>query len=128
MLILFLKLLLAHIVGDFVLQTKSLVTKRGENVLYLLLHTLIHTVLLFIVFLPVIGQFWIAAVSLGVDQLVIVSIKIFAEKVWPHKPMTVFLVDQAVHVFIIIAVVFGIFGYSHTLLENISLVKVLLYL
>lgn len=128
MLILFLKLLLAHIVGDFVLQTKSLVTKRGENVLYLLLHTLIHTVLLFIVFLPEIGQFWIAAVSIGIAHLAIDSLKIWAEKVWPHKPITLFLVDQAVHASIIIAVVFGIYGYPHTLLENISLAKVLLNL
>lgn len=128
MLILFLKLLLAHIVGDFVLQTKTLVLKRGENVLYLLLHTLIHVLLLCIVFFPAITDAWFPILSIGVAHLAIDSLKIWAEKIWPTKPATLFLADQLLHVLVIFAVVFGTYSFPETLLANLSVAKLLLYL
>lgn len=128
MLILFLKLLLAHIVGDFVLQTKTLVLKRGENVLYLLLHTLIHVLLLCIVFFPAITDAWFPILSIGVAHLAIDSLKIWAEKIWPTKPTTLFLADQLLHILVILAVVLGTYSFPETLLANLSVAKLLLYL
>ena len=128
MLILFLKLLLAHIVGDFVLQTKTLVLKRGENALYLLLHTLIHVLLLCIVFFPAITDAWFAILSIGVAHLAIDSLKIWAEKIWPTKPTTLFLADQLLHILVILAIVLGTYSFPETLLANLSVAKLLLYL
>lgn len=128
MLILFLKLLLAHIVGDFVLQTKTLVLKRGENVLYLLLHTLIHVLLLCIVFFPAITDAWFAILSIGVAHLAIDSLKIWVEKIWPTKPTTLFLADQLLHILVILTVVLGTYSFPETLLANLSVAKLLLYL
>lgn len=128
MLILFLKLLLAHIVGDFVLQTKTLVLKRGENALYLLLHTLIHVLLLCIVFFPAITDAWFAILSIGVAHLAIDSLKIWVEKIWPTKPTTLFLADQLLHILVILAVVLGTYSFPETLLANLSVAKLLLYL
>lgn len=128
MLILFLQLLLAHIVGDFVLQTKKLVTKRGENALYLLLHAFIHVLLLCLVFFPNITDAWFAILSIGVAHLAIDSLKIWAEKVWPTRPASLFITDQALHILVIVGVIFTIHGFPETLAANLSMAKVLLYL
>lgn len=128
MLILLLKLLLAHLVGDFVLQTKQLILRRGENVLYLLLHAFIHVLLLFLVFFPAISAAWFAILSIGIAHLAIDSLKVWAEKRWPHKPVTLFVTDQALHIAVIIAVVIRIHGFPLTLIEPISIAKLLLYL
>ncbi len=110
MLILFLKLLLAHLVGDFVLQTKKLVIKRRENVFYLLLHVCVHMVLLCFVFFQDIATSWPYIACIGFTHLAIDSMKIVCEKKWPSKPVLFFLVDQFFHVLVILAVVFCIYG------------------
>lgn len=111
MLILFFKLLLAHIIGDFVLQTKALIVKRSENIAYLLLHILIHTLLLCLVFLPHIHENWLYIVSISTTHLAIDSLKILSEKRWPKNPATLFGIDQALHFLVILLIVFSIYDF-----------------
>ncbi|NGM61403.1 DUF3307 domain-containing protein [Sphingobacterium sp. SGG-5] len=105
MLVLFLKLLLAHIVGDFVLQTKKLVIKRRENVFYLLLHVCIHVILLGIVFFQNLSASWPYMIFIGFAHLAIDSMKIVCEKKWPSNPVLFFLADQFLHMLVILTVV-----------------------
>jgi len=109
MLVLFLKLLLAHIVGDFVLQTKKLVIKRRENVFYLILHVCVHIALLGIVFLQNLSASWPYIIFIGFAHLAIDSMKIICEKKWPSHPVLFFLMDQFLHVLVILAVVLCIY-------------------
>jgi hypothetical protein len=128
MLILFLKLLLAHIIGDFVLQTKALVVKRGENIFYLLLHISIHAVLLCVVLLPHLQEWWLSILGISIAHLAIDSLKILSEKKWPTKPVTLFITDQALHLMVIAAVVFSAYGFPEEYLTMLFSAKSLLYI
>ncbi|NGF56577.1 DUF3307 domain-containing protein [Parapedobacter sp. SGR-10] len=105
MLTLFLKLLLAHIIGDFVLQTKALVVKRKENAFYLLLHVLIHVALVCLVFWQDIYSDWPYIAFIGLAHLAIDSLKIIGEKKWPSRPALLFVTDQLLHILVLLAVV-----------------------
>lgn len=105
MLILFLKLLLAHIVGDFVLQSKFLVEKRKQNIAYLLLHVLIHAGILCLLFINALHSFWVIIVFITVAHLAIDSLKIWVEKKSTLSPTLLFVSDQLIHVGVLIGVV-----------------------
>ena len=110
MLTLFLKLLLAHLLGDFLLQPKSWITKRKDNLLYLLLHIAVHLIILFVVLFPSWSTYWILILSIGSAHLAIDSLKIWWEKLWPYKPVLLFALDQFLHIAVLVAVTFYYFG------------------
>lgn len=132
MLILFLKLLLTHIVGDFVLQTRALIIKRGQNILYLLLHVLIHAILLCAVFFPQLQDWWLTIVGISVAHLAIDSLKVLAEKRWPTRPVSLFAIDQTLHLAVIFIVVFNIYGvpaeYLVLLFSPVTLLYIIAFL
>ncbi|MFD1770026.1 DUF3307 domain-containing protein [Sphingobacterium suaedae] len=106
----FLKLLLAHCLGDFVLQPKSWVNKRKEHIAYLFLHIAVHTGLLLLFFLPDLSKYWQTVVFIACSHLVIDSLKIYIEKRWTNKPFRAFIVDQLLHVGVLLAVVLYAYG------------------
>lgn len=110
MLTVFLKLLLAHLLGDFLLQPKSWVTKRKENILYLLLHVLVHIVLMVVFFANELSSYWMSIVFVGCSHLAIDSFKIWWEKKYPFKPVILFLTDQLLHVLVLVGVIIYNFG------------------
>ncbi len=110
MLTLFLKLLLAHIIGDFVLQTKTLVLRRRENVFYLLLHVLVHVALVCLVFWQEVSNDWQYIAFIGLAHLAVDSLKIIGERIWPSRPALLFVTDQLLHVLVILAVVLHRYG------------------
>jgi len=117
MLILFLKLLLAHILGDFVLQPSFLVVKRKENVLYLLLHVIIHAAVLCILFASELATFWLTILFIATAHLAIDSLKIWIEKKSRSQPVLLFVLDQFLH----ISVLVGVVMYSY----NVSMESIL---
>ena len=110
MLTVFLKLLLAHLLGDFLLQPKSWVTKRKENILYLLLHVLVHIVLMVVFFANELSSYWMSIVFVGCSHLAIDSFKIWWEKKYAFKPFILFLTDQLLHVLVLVGVIIYNFG------------------
>lgn len=128
MLILFLKLLLAHILGDFVLQPNYLVQKRKQNILYLLLHVLIHAGVLCLIFVNSIHTFWLVIIFITVSHLAIDSFKIWMEKVWNCKPVFLFVLDQFLHIAILLGVLIYEYGIPYDLIDQICTSKNLLYL
>lgn len=119
MLIVFLKFLLAHIIGDFVLQTKSMVTKRKNEITYLLLHVIIHAALLTLFFVNELQQWWQPIVFILSTHLAIDSLKVWWEKKWPYKMFTAFVADQALHLLMIGLV---ITHYSPTRITKVPLI------
>lgn len=101
MLIVLLQFLLAHVLGDFVLQTKSLVEKRKVHIKYLLLHIAVHALLLMIIFSQSIGDHWHGIVFVVATHLAIDSLKIWYEHKWPTKPFRAFVIDQLLHLLMI---------------------------
>jgi len=77
----FTKLILAHIIGDFILQSNSWVADKEKKQLkskYLYLHVLIHAVLSFI-FLWDINLWWIP-VLIGITHFIIDALKLQFQK------------------------------------------------
>lgn len=111
MLTLFLKLLLAHLLGDFLLQPKSWVSKRKDNILYLLLHIVVHLLTLSVVLISSWSEHWLLILSIGCAHLAIDSLKIWWEKLWPYKPVFIFVLDQLLHIAVLVGITFYQFGF-----------------
>lgn len=110
MLTLFLKLILAHLLGDFVLQPKSWVVKRSTNIFYLLLHIWVHTILLGWAFWPNWDIQWSSIAFIASAHLAIDSAKIWFEKEFRSSPIVLFVIDQLLHISVLLSVVFFIYG------------------
>lgn len=100
------KMLLAHVVGDFVLQPNSWVKdklKYKHRSLYLYLHILIHLVALFIVF----GfdfTYWLIFLIVPLSHFVIDLVKINLHK--KGNARWLFAADQSAHLLVIVGMCF----------------------
>lgn len=102
--ILFIKLLLAHLLGDFIWQPNSWVTDKEakkHKSIYLYLHILLHGILAAILVGEI--QFIPYAVLIALTHGLIDLIKLYFQK--KKTKRTWFIVDQIAHVLILMAVV-----------------------
>ncbi|HFX17824.1 MAG TPA: DUF3307 domain-containing protein [Flavobacteriales bacterium] len=105
--IILIKLILAHFIGDFILQPKSWVTdKENKEIksIKLYLHILIHGVLVLILFWSL--NFWFLALVISITHGIIDIIKLYAQTN-KHKS-TWFFIDQILHL-ISILILWSIF-------------------
>lgn len=99
--ILLIKLILAHFMGDFVLQPKSWVEEKEKNKIKspkLYLHILLHGILPLIIIWN--WDYWLLAVLLMLAHGIIDFVKLYAQKE-NNKPQW-FLIDQGLHIIIIL--------------------------
>lgn len=116
--ILLFKILLAHLIGDFILQPTSWVLDKEKRKIkseYLYFHFLIHTLLLMLLVFRL--DFIPYAILLGVIHILIDLLKLYSQsdeskRVW-------FLIDQFLHV---LSIFFIIMLYKNILIENYDLV------
>ena len=106
----FFNLILAHLLGDFILQPNSWVAdkekKKGRSI-YLYLHVLIH-IALTMLFLWDFNLWWVALI-VGVSHLLIDATKLSfqtakAKRIW-------FFIDQIAHILVIVALSLFYFPY-----------------
>lgn len=103
----FIKLILAHLLGDFILQPNSWVADKERKTFlspYLYLHVFIHAVLCFILLWDI--ELWWVVALVAVSHFVIDLSKLSFQK--PNNKKLWFFIDQILHV----AVIFGIVVYS----------------
>ncbi|TDS13023.1 DUF3307 domain-containing protein [Sphingobacterium paludis] len=112
--ILFLKLFLAHVLGDFVFQPNKLVQKRKEKIGFLLLHVAIHGMILTILFCTTLFKHWHIVLFVTFAHLLIDSVKIYVERQWPLQPFTFFVFDQLLHLGSIVAALVLAYGWPET--------------
>lgn len=96
MLALFLKLILAHLIGNFFLQSAKMVNSKENKKVrspYLYIHCLLH-VLLSCFFVAELS-FWPYALIIGISHLVIDTLKLYIQK--PKWRIVAFIVDQLLH-------------------------------
>ena len=94
------KLLLAHIIGDFLLQPKAWVKEKQKRKLKsnkLYLHVLIHVVLTSVLLWDT--ALWPIVLTIGVTHLVIDAAKLLFQK--KKTKRLLFFIDQLLHVTII---------------------------
>ncbi len=116
--ILLFKILLSHLIGDFILQPTSWVVDKERKKVkskYLYFHFLIHTLLPVILIFK--ADFIPYAILLGVLHILIDLLKLYSQskktkRIW-------FLIDQFLHVF---SIFFIVILYKNVSLENYSLV------
>ncbi|NNJ88861.1 MAG: DUF3307 domain-containing protein [Eudoraea sp.] len=99
--IVFVKLLLAHLLGDFLLQpTKWVIHKEANKIgsKYLYAHVLIHFFLVLIVFFDI--SYWKIALVIALSHYVIDLGKLYSSKWFSNKSIS-FFIDQAFHIVII---------------------------
>lgn len=95
---LFLSLLLAHLVGDFLLQTDSLCAKKRERRFscgFLYVHAVIIAILSLLTLWDL--SFWPIALTIGVSHLIIDGIKASMKK----ESIWLFVSDQMLHIVIL---------------------------
>lgn len=99
--ILFIKLLLAHLLGDFLLQPESWVKHRESRKLKssrLYLHGAVHTVLTFLILWDL--NLWHAALVIGISHITIDAAKALLQKRRTRRSW--FFIDQALHLLVLI--------------------------
>ena len=117
MIVLVLKFLLAHILGDFVFQSDKWVKNKRKLKLKsskLYLHILLHAIFS-ILALQFDFDYWLGIVIVLVSHLIIDIGKLYAEEQWNN--ISLFFIDQFLHLAVIICVVQYYVGYDLSTLE-----------
>ncbi|SHE35460.1 DUF3307 domain-containing protein [Chryseobacterium takakiae] len=121
----FIKLILAHLLGDFILQPDSWVADKESKKLksiYLYIHILIHTVLNFAFLWDL--QLWWVAILVGVSHFIIDAAKLSFQT---HKnKKNWFFIDQTLHVLVIAGVSFYFNEFDFEFLQNQELLKIVM--
>ena len=97
--ILLIQLLLAHIVSDFILQTKKIV----ENKKWISWEMLLHIGIVYIV-TALFSGLWIYALLIAAMHYLIDGLKITAKNKSSIKPLKLFLIDQVLHIIVLLLV------------------------
>ncbi|WP_262147272.1 DUF3307 domain-containing protein [Chryseobacterium foetidum] len=121
----FIQLILAHLLGDFLLQPNSWVADKENRKLkspFLYLHVLIHTVLSFIFLWNI--ELWWVAVLVGVTHLIIDACKLSFQNIQTKKRW--FFIDQLLHVAVIGGVSFYFNEFDFDFLKDEDFLKVLM--
>lgn len=112
MLVFLLKILLAHFIGDFLMQSKNWVEDKAKNKhksKYLYFHVAIHTVLLLLV-LQFDFSYWAAFVFIPITHFFIDAWKLNFSNEKNHRRL--FFVDQILHFLVLI--IFALAYFPHT--------------
>ena len=108
--ILLLKLLLAHIIGDFFLQSETWIKEKEDKKLRspkLYLHVGIHILLLFVILWDV--SLWPIILIIGGSHLIIDALKLIIQK--KKTKRLIFFIDQILHITVILV---SYFVYTNT--------------
>ncbi len=121
----FIKLILAHLLGDFILQPNSWVAEKESKKLksrYLYLHVLIHTALSFI-FIGDLELWWVA-VLVGILHYMIDAAKLSFQTIKNKKNW--FFIDQTLHLLVITGVSFYFKEFSLEFFKNQESLKIIM--
>lgn len=120
----FIQLICAHLLGDFILQPDSWVAEKENRKLksgYLYLHVLIHTVLSFIFLWNI--ELWWVALTVGISHFMIDAAKLSFQTVKNKRNW--FFIDQTLHVLVIAGISFYFNEFSFGFLKDHHFLKIL---
>ncbi len=99
---LFVKLLLAHILGDFILQSDKLVKSKEKHKLkspHLYIHAAIHGMLTLLFLMHEHKRYWYLAIIIAVSHLIIDALKLYFTT--KKNRNALFFIDQLAHIAIL---------------------------
>lgn len=119
---LFIKLFLAHLLADFMLQPKKWVVDKETNKVkskYLYLHVALHFFVTLVILWDI--KYWKIALTIAVMHYIIDVLKLYASPKFKNKNIPFFL-DQSLHIVILYSVAFYGDLANHTikLFQNID--------
>ncbi|MDB2606670.1 DUF3307 domain-containing protein [Zobellia sp.] len=117
--VLFTKLLLAHLIGDFLLQPNRWVIHKEANKAkskYLYLHVLLHFVLIMLLVWDL--QYWKIAMVILVSHYIIDLVKLYVTPLFRLKSIP-FFIDQMLHVLVL----YGCVYYSNLMEHTVALFR-----
>lgn len=128
MILLLLKLMLAHVIGDFLLQPKKWVKEKIKNKhksKYLYFHVIIHALALIVV-LKFELKFWLGILVITLSHYFIDLIKLNLNK--KVKERYLFLVDQIAHIIIItiVAALYSNYNFNIDVIYSKNLIALIL--
>ncbi|SIQ56971.1 DUF3307 domain-containing protein [Maribacter ulvicola] len=120
--LIFIKLVLAHLIGDFVLQPTRWVLHKQANKIkskFLYVHVLLHFSLYMLLLWDL--SLWKIAVTVTIAHFFIDTLKLYSNELFKNKSVP-FFIDQVLHILVIYGCVFYTNLYAHTLLlfENLD--------
>lgn len=121
----FIKLILAHLLGDFVLQPDSWVADKENHKLkskFLYFHVLIHTVISFVFLWDL--QLWWVALLIGGSHFIIDAAKLSFQTIKTKK--TWFFIDQLLHMIVIAGASFYFREFDFSFLGNHEFLKIIM--
>ncbi|MGE6395292.1 DUF3307 domain-containing protein [Chryseobacterium scophthalmum] len=121
----FIQLILAHLLGDFILQPNSWVADKENRKLkssYLYFHVLIHAILSFIFLWDL--KLWWVAVLVGISHFIIDACKLSFQKIQTKKRW--FFIDQALHVAVIGGISFYFSEFNFEFLKDQDFLKMIM--
>lgn len=121
----FIKLILAHLLGDFILQPNAWVADKENYKLkskFLYFHVLIHIALSLIFLWDL--QLWWVAVAVGITHFIIDAAKLSFQTIKTKKRW--FFIDQLLHVLMIAGVSFYFGEFTFEFLQNQEFLKILI--
>jgi hypothetical protein len=114
MFVLILKLILAHLVGDFYLQPKKWVKNKEKRLLksiWLYVHVIIHLVLMLLIIWDL--SYWKLIISIGIAHLGIDLLKAFLSQKMNNRLL--FFLDQLAHIISILVLTALFYSGYHSL-------------
>lgn len=121
---LFIKLILAHLLGDFIFQPNTWVAdkeKKKAKSIYLYLHTLLHFTLIMIL-LWNLNLWWIAAI-VAITHFLIDLAKLYYQN--PKTRKSWFFIDQLLHIAVIGIVTFYVNQFDFSFINNRNFLSIM---
>tara|TARA_R110000868_G_scaffold252684_1_gene509369 strand:- start:213 stop:908 length:696 start_codon:yes stop_codon:yes gene_type:complete len=113
--LMFIKLILGHLIGDFILQpTKWVIHKESNKITskYLYVHVLLHFALYMLLLWDL--SLWKIALVIAMGHFIIDLLKLYSNSFFKNKSIP-FFIDQGLHVVLIYCCAFYTNLYEHTL-------------
>lgn len=129
MIVFILKLIIAHLLGDFALQPTKWIKERNKKGLksrYLYFHAAVHFGLLFLLLFNELQHYFLGIILIVVSHFLIDALKIYLENKTKLKGFTLFILDQVAHLLIIALVTYIYFPFSINYADLFSIPSLLL--
>ncbi len=119
---LFTKLFLAHIIGDFLLQTNRWVIHKETNKIaskYLYLHTLVHFVVTMVLLWD--WEYWKLALIIAISHYFIDLGKLYSNSLFKNRAIP-FFIDQLLHIIVLFTCAYygNVLGQTMSIIDSID--------
>ena len=98
-------MILAHLIGDYVLQTDKIAKRKSESLYGVVLHCIVVAGITFLFVLPFSPIWWQGALFISISHFLIDAIQLPISKTFKsgRLPLIRFLIDQLLHFSVIVA-------------------------